>query len=107
MKYIIYDNTGKILRRIQCPPGLSLLQAKDSEFVMEGTANDVTQKVKFDGLDEKGQPVNPRIVDKTPEEIEADNPPIPEIPEGERPAHITNAQWQEVLLRLKKLESKA
>jgi len=72
---------------------------------MEGTANDVTQRIEFDGLDAKGQPINPRVVDKTPEEIEANNPPEPEpIPFKKQLAHITNEQWQGVLKRIDKLE---
>lgn len=75
---------------------MSLLQAKEDEFVMEGTANDTTQKI-----------VNGKIVNKTPEEIERDNPAPPEIPKGKRHAQITNEQWQNVLNRLEKLESEA
>lgn len=90
MNLIIYDNTGKILRQIQCPSTLSLLQAKKGEFVMEGVANDSTQKI-----------VAGKVVDKTPEEIEADNPPTPE---RQNLVLITRGQWQDVLDRLDKLE---
>ncbi len=106
MNYVVYNITGEILRTVQCSIKSSFLQAKDGEFITEGVANDVTQKIEFDGLDEKGQPVNPRVVDKTPQEIETDNPPIPEVPHGRRPAHVTNAQWQDVLKRLDKLETR-
>ena len=74
---------------------------------MEGKADDVTQKVIFDGFDKNGQPVNPRVVDKTPEEIEKDNPlllKVVEMPENKRPAHITKEQWQDTLKRLDTLE---
>lgn len=74
---------------------------------MKGKANDVTQKVEFDGFDADGQPVNPRIVDKTPEEIEADKLPEPEIiPFEKQPAHITNEQLQEILGSIKELKEK-
>jgi len=98
--YIVYDMNGKILKgKVICPPILSLMQAEDGEFVMEGEANDVTQKVENPGISGK-------IVDKTPEEIEADKPPSPpEIPFEKLPAQINNKQWQEVLKRLKILET--
>lgn len=78
MSYIIYNKAGEILRNIQCSSAMSKIQAKKDEFIMEGVANDATQKIEFDGFDVDGQPINPRVVDKTPEEIEADNPPMPE-----------------------------
>lgn len=83
---------------------MSKIQAKKGEFVMEGEANDTTQKIEFDGFDEKGQPINPRVVDKSPEEVERDNPPEPRLLKGKQPANITNEQWQDVLKRLDKLE---
>lgn len=95
MNYIVYDKDGKIRRTIICPPSHCLSQAKDGEFVMEGTANDVTQKIKNPGI--AGV-----IIDKTPEEIEAEKPP--KIPFEKRIAHITNKQWQNVLRRIKALE---
>lgn len=110
MNYIVYniasETTGEILRKVKCSIKSSFLQAKNGNFIIEGEANDVTQKVEFDGLDIDGRPVNPRIVDKTPEEIEVDNPPIPEVPHGRRPAHVTNEQWQAVLKKLDKLETR-
>lgn len=106
MNYIVYNKNKKILRKVICSSSHSLLQAKDNEFVIEGIANDVTQKVEFDGLDDNQQPINPRIVNKTPEEIEADNPTPPEIPFEQKPAHITNQQWQEIQDRIRLLENK-
>lgn len=104
-KFIVYKLDKKISRTGGCSDKDFSLQAKDDEFVMEGEANDETQKIEFDGLDEEGQPINPRVVDKTPEEIEADNPTPLEIPEGERPACITNEQWRDVLNRLENFEN--
>ena len=67
---------------------------------MEGMANDVSQKIENPGIAGK-------IVDKTPEEIEAEKPPEPEpIPYEKQAAHITNEQWQDVLKRLDKVDSR-
>lgn len=97
--------TGKILRSVSCPSTQKHLQVKDGSFIMEGKADDATQKVEFDGLDDEGQPINPRVIDKTPEEIEVDNPMLLEIPSEKQPANITNEQLQNVLDRLDKLEN--
>lgn len=93
MNYIVYDKAGKILRTIQCPETMRDAQTKEGEFIMEGEANDSKQKI-----------VKGRIVNKTPKEIEAEKPP--EISISQRPAHITNKQWQHVLKRLGKLENR-
>lgn len=98
MNYIIYNTIGEILRTVQCPPTLAKVQLREGEFVMEGKANDVTQKV-----------VGGKVVNKTPEEIERDSPTLQEsepIPVEKRPAVITNGQWQDVLNRLKNIEDK-
>ena len=104
MNYIVFDNSGTILRTVVCSPAMIGLQISYGKFVMRGTANDSTQKIEFDGFDSIGQPVNPRVVDKTPEEIEVDNPIPPEIPFERKPAHITNEQWQAVQNRISNLE---
>lgn len=97
-KFIVYDNTGKILRTGGCSDKDFFLQARDGEFVIEGKANDVTQKVANPGI-------AGRVVNKTPEEIEADNPTPKPVPFEKRPAQVTNEQWQDVLGRLKKFEN--
>lgn len=94
-KYIVYNAEGKIQRTGVCSKKDLLKQAEDGEFVMEGSANDVTQKIVGSGQFR-------RIIDKTPEEIEAEKPP--EISFEKRTAHITNEQWQDVLNRLRVLE---
>lgn len=96
MKYIVYDKTGKILRSVQCPPTLAELQCKEDEFIMEGTANDIIQKI-----------VSGKVVNKTPEEIERDNPSLfQSLPFERKPAIVTNKQWQGILSRIKKLEER-
>lgn len=107
-KYIVYKkNTGKILRTGVCQNNSFDLQAQEGEAVMEGIANDVIQKVVFNGFDEKDQPINPHIVDKSPEEIEAAKPSIsPDIPEEQKPANITKGQLQAILNRIEDLEGK-
>ena len=98
--FIVYNVQGKILRTGFCQDKNIYGQAGEAEFVMEGEADDITQKVINVGI--KG-----KIVDKTPEEIEADNPKPIEIPVEKQLANITNEQWQDVLDRFKKLEAKA
>ena len=100
MKFIVYNLDEKILRTGKCAVKDFPLQAKNGKFVMEGIAKDTTQKIKFDGLDDDGQPINPRVVNKTPEEIEADSPVVPT---GKQLANITNEQWEDVLKRLEAL----
>ena len=99
MRFIIYNQEGKILRSGSCSALDFFKQAEDGEFVMEGIANDVSQKVSNAGIEGK-------IVNKTPQEISADKPRPIEIPMEKRLAPIDNEQWQDVLGRLKKLESK-
>lgn len=73
------------------------LQAETDELIMEGEADDVNQKIV--GRGKLG-----RVVDKTHEEIEAENPPPLEIPQEKLPAVITNEQWLDVLNKLDKLQ---
>ena len=100
MNYIIYNKDGEILKNIICSPAMIGLQISYGEFVTRGMANDSTQKIKFDGFDSIGQPINPRVINKTPEEIRADNPTPPEILFEERIANVTNKQWQIIQDRL-------
>jgi len=94
--YIVYDNKGEILRSGCCQDNVLLQQAQEGEFVIEGTANDIACKI-----------VDGKVVDKTPEEIEAQKPPIPEpIPYEKQLASITNEQYQTILGRLANLEKR-
>ena len=105
MNYIVYKDDGKILRTGVCSFKTFLLQTKKNEFVFEGVANDITQKIEFGGLDKKGQPINPKVVDKTLAEIEVDNPKPLKIPFEKQRACITNERLQSILDRLKRLEA--
>ena len=105
MKFVLYNKTTrKITATGHCQPSAFDKQAGDGEFVLEGTANDVTQKVEFDGLDDNGQPINPRVVDKTSAEVERDNPKTKPKPAKKQRAKITNEQLQNILDRLTALE---
>jgi len=95
--FLVYDKHGKILRSGICQDSTFYRQAHDGEFVMEGIADDTTQKIDNAGL--KG-----KIINKTSEEIEAEK--SKEKPCEKWPAHITNEQWQSVLKRLDKLEAR-
>lgn len=93
-KYIIYNIAGKILRTGVCSDTSFGLKAKMGEFIMRGTADDVTQKI-----------INDKVVNKTPKEIEAEKPPSPVlVPFEQQRANITNEQWQNTLNRIIKLE---
>jgi len=96
MNYLIYNKKGKILRTVQCPPTMRDKQVRKGEFIMEGTADDVAQKVV-------GRGKLRRVVDKTSEEIRAEEP-SPEISFDERIANINNQQWRDVLNRIQVLE---
>lgn len=63
---------------------------------MEGSADDVTQKIV-------GRGKSRRVVNKTLEEIQAEK--SPEIEFEKQAAHITNEQWQDVLDQLDKLKT--
>lgn len=109
-KYTIFNSEGKILRRGFCATAAFEEKAGDGEFVIEGIGDDVTQKIEFDGFDVNGQPINPRVVDKTPEEMKGIKIPKKKsksLSFGKQSAYITNELWQDVLDRLKKLEAEA
>ena len=103
--FIVFNENGKFLRTGNCPARMVNKQAGNSEFVMEGIGNDRIDKIKFDGLDAKNKPINPRIVKKTEAEIEHDNPTPTPIPEDDKLAHITNKQWRNMQDRITQLEN--
>ena len=94
--FIVYNSTtGKILRTGNCPPSLYKLQVRAGESIILGKANDYSQKI-----------VDGEIVDKTPAEIEADNPTPVEPPEGEKQKHIKNKEWKEIKDLLEDLDKR-
>ena len=103
--FTVFNNQKEILRTGSCSKRDFLLQIQQGEYITEGFSDTLTQKVEFDGFDDKGQPINPRVVDKTPEEIETDNPTPPKIPFEKQTANITNKQLQDILNRLNTLET--
>ena len=105
-KFTIYDSEGKILRSGFCTTTSFKKKAGNGEFIFEGIGNDVTQKIEFDGFDDNGQPIDPRVVDKTPEEKEENSLPKKVKSAEQQPASITNKQWQDVLKRLDDLEKR-
>ncbi len=107
MNYIVYSETEKILRTGFAPIGMGNMQAGPGEFVIEGVADDRNQKMEFDGLDESGRPINPRLIDKTPGEILTDNPPLPIVLDEDRPARMTKKEVALLMQRVKYLEDKA
>ena len=86
MNYIVYKDK-EILRTGSCPASMMNAQAGPGEYVKEGKlrngTDDRTQKMQGD-----------QVVDKTPSEIEADNPSIVPIPEEDRPTVISKKDWQ-------------
>lgn len=97
-RYIVYDSDGSILRAGNCQESTLPLQAAPGEFVMEGQADDRTQKIS-----------GTRIVDKAPAELAAENT-VAEYTEapaaGDMPIMIAQGQWDAVLQRLADLEAK-
>lgn len=91
IQYIVYNNSGEILRTGYCPNNMLLLQAYRNESVIEGKADDLTQKI-----------VNNKVVDKTQAQIDAEK--SPEVPFADKQAYITNGQLNEILDRLTTLE---
>jgi len=56
--YIVYDREGKILRTGICPDDMMEIQAQKDEFVMEGVANDIEDKI-----------IDRQVIRRTEEEI--------------------------------------
>lgn len=90
--FTIYNDAGEILRVGQCPDKDFELQPQKGEFIIEALADQQTQKI-----------VAGEIVEKAPHEIKNIPPPT----QLEPVVCITVQQWQDVLNRLSKLETKA
>ena len=94
MNYIVYDNEGAILRVGAVPNEDFAKQILNSdENIMEGVADDITQKV-----------VNGEIVNKSPGEI----PPVVKVEKtaANRRAVITEKGWDDLLGRVAYLEQR-
>jgi hypothetical protein len=73
-KYIVHDETGKILRTGICPASMLRMQAQRGEFAIEGEANDIEHKIIDGKIIRKPQVEIDTIKDKlyprrNPEEI--------------------------------------
>ena len=90
IRFIVYKNT-KILRTGHCPASMIAAQAGIGESVIEGTANDIRQKI-----------IDDRVVNKSQAEIDAETPAP--IPDEDRSASITKKQWQAIQDRVAALE---
>ncbi len=91
--FVVYDESGKILRTGSCGDKDFYRQCHVDEYIMEGQADDIKQKI-----------VDDEVVNKTPEELETEKLPI--VPKSECLACITNKQWQAVLDRITTLEKR-
>ena len=89
--YIVLDENEKVQGHGICQDMDFESQAQEGQHVIEGKINDHRQKV-----------VDGKVVDKTPEEIEADRPPRGK-PEDE-PIIVSKKDWQELQDRLSALE---
>lgn len=99
--YTNYDKvTGIIKSSGMCssPEDVELNRCDGFEQIKGIFADGRTQKIDVSDIK------SPRVVDKTPAEIEAEKRPVK--PESERPAHITKGQLETLLARIDKLEYK-
>ena len=97
--YTVFNKeTDKIIRTGVCSNSSFTLQAGKGEGIIKQTINFNTQKI-----------LNGKIVDKTPADLEAEQKETErkkkEIPFEKQQAHITNEQYQSLLIRLTKLEN--
>lgn len=109
LHFIVFSkNSKRILRGGTCLPKMYHTEVRTAdECIMKtnGQVDDVTKKIEFDGFDDKGQPINPRVVDKTSAEIKQDYFKPEPKPYGKYRANITNDQWQSLLRRIRNLEN--
>ncbi|MBN2314463.1 MAG: hypothetical protein JXM79_11075 [Sedimentisphaerales bacterium] len=105
MNYTLFDDAGVIIRSGVCPPGDFERQARPGQFVLEGKGNDAKYKVEFDGLDESGRPVSPRLVEKT--ESEKAQSRIPTPSEAELPIVLKKKDYDILMKRIENLELKS
>jgi hypothetical protein len=71
--YIVFNPaTGEILRHGHCPDKMIFIQAGEGEAVIEGMANDVTEKIDINSF---------QVIGKTEDEIKRSSLPEPD-PKG-------------------------
>jgi hypothetical protein len=97
--YIVYNKSGRILRTGRVSDKDFEKQVHKGEFIIEGEANELTQKI-----------VDGQVIEKTSAEIQMDKPfeslkPVV-LADGEKPAIITRDQWEVILDRVSMLEQK-
>ena len=80
--YIVYNSNGDILRAGICKDSDLSLQAADGEFILEGTANDATQKI-----------VDGQVVDK---DESVDNLELIEEKRAKRNAGLEWCDWTQL-----------
>lgn len=95
-KFIVSDDDGNILRTGVCPAAVLELQAHGpNEYSHEGVASDIKDKI-----------VNGKPTRRPQAEIDARTPKAaPVLAPADRPARITQAQWDALEARVVKLET--
>lgn len=103
-RYIIYDANGTIIRTGVCNETSFKSQTLAGEQILEGRANDVTQKI----IHKHHFGTFPLVVDKSPEELTRAKlwKNRKHRPKEKCRAHITNEQFQAILDRLDNVELK-
>ena len=91
--FIVYNTQGKILRTGTCQNKCFSLQVLNpGESVLEGKADDMSQKI-----------VGDKVVDKIEEDLSKEKKQK-KTPKTLQKKHVTNEMWQNILNRLKALE---
>ncbi len=104
--YIVVDDDGNILRSCCCAVADLKKQGGPGEYIITdmGEVDDVAQKVIWDAYDDAGNLINPRLEQRTAEDIASRQPPP--VDPLDRGAGISNRQWQALQGRVAKLEAR-
>jgi len=107
--YIVFEkdegNFGKILKTGAAPSDVSYKQGKSNQFVLlDCFARDNVHKIQVDGWDRNGGPINPRVVDKTPAEIEAEKALRQQDANSEEMIAVPKSEFDELIGRVERLE---
>lgn len=111
-KYIVFERDegdfGRIIKTGSAPADVAFKQGKSHQFVLlDVFARDNIHKIQVDKWDDKGKPINPRIVDKTAEEIEAEKRRDSELNVlSDDEITIKKSQFEELVRRVERLENK-